>query len=120
MLRKTRVPRMPRMPRMKKSMKKMLLKNKESEAAGAGTSFLGQLRRWVRPVGPCRVSAAAQVEWKHHLDETQKKKSQDALTLPMHLQRLPLQPPRRCRCSCCRSTCNSLAVWETSCRLAGG
>ena len=29
-----------------------LLKNKESEAAGAGTSFLGQLRRWVRPAGP--------------------------------------------------------------------
>ena len=51
-----------------------LLKNKESEAAGAGISFLGQLRRWVRPVGPCRASAAAQVEWKHHLDETKKKK----------------------------------------------
>ena len=55
-----------------------LLKNKESEAAGAGISFLVQLRRWVRPVGPCRASAAAQVEWKHHLDETLKKKSQDA------------------------------------------
>ena len=47
-----------------------LLKNKESEAAGAGINFPGQLRRWVRPVGPCRASAAAQVEWKHHLDET--------------------------------------------------
>ena len=50
-----------------------LLKNKESEAAGAGISFLGQLRRWVRPVGPCRASAAAHVEWKHHVDETEKK-----------------------------------------------
>ena len=65
--------RMPRMPRMKKIMKKMLLKNKESEAAGAGINFPGQLRRWVRPVGPCRAPAAAQVEWKHHLDETWKK-----------------------------------------------
>ena len=52
-----------------------LLKNKESEAAGAGINFPGQLRRWVRPVGPCRASAAAQVEWKRHLDETLKKKN---------------------------------------------
>ena len=44
--------------------------HKEIEAASAGINFPGQLRRWVRPAGPCRECAAAQVERKPHLDET--------------------------------------------------
>ena len=45
-----------------------LLRNANIKTAGAENNFPGQLRLWIRPARPGRVSPAARVGWKAHLD----------------------------------------------------